>query len=249
MRVAALYDVHGNLPALEAVLADVERHDVDQLVFGGDLIWGPFPSETIDVVRGLGDRAIVIAGNSEREVVDRLDLREDLPSHLVAPVRWTAERLSEEQLAFVRRLAKAVELDVDTLGTTLFCHASPRSDDELLTKETPAGPFAKAFAGIPQEVVVCGHTHMQYHRRSFRRRVVNPGSVGLPYERRRGAYWALLGPTVVLRRTSYDVERAVEQIRATGFPMQTYVDALLSPPPQKEMIERFEAKRQSSTSP
>src|SRR5919201_1729232 len=137
MRVAALYDIHGNLPALEAVLADTERAGVERLVFGGDFIWGPFPSESVDLLRALGERAIVIAGNSEREVVDRLDISGELPDHLIEPVRWTAERLTDDQLEFVAALPKTAVLDVEGLGSTLFCHATPRSDEELMTPKTP----------------------------------------------------------------------------------------------------------------
>jgi predicted phosphodiesterase len=243
MRVAALYDIHGNLPALEAVLSEVEALDVDRLVIGGDFIWGPFPTETITLLRDLGDRALVIAGNSEREVIDRLDETNELPPHLTAPVRWTAERLDDDELAFVAALRKTIELDVDGLGRTIFCHATPRSDEELITKTTPADALARVLEGVEPRVVVCGHTHMQYDRTIKGARVVNPGSVGMPYERTPGAYWALLGPDVALRRARYDVVAAAETIRATGFPFERLAEILTSPPPQQDLIAQFEAAR------
>jgi putative phosphoesterase len=247
MRVAALYDIHGNLPALEAVLSEVEALDVDRLVVGGDFIWGPFPSETIALLRDLGDRALVIAGNSDREVVDRLDETDELPPHLVAPVRWTAERLESDELAFVAALPKTLELDVEGVGRTIFCHATPRSDEELITMATPADAVARVLEGVEQDAVVCGHTHMQYDRTINGIRVVNPGSVGMPYERAPGAYWALIGPDVALQRTAYDVAAAAEAIRATGFPYERLAETLTSPPPQQDQIAQFEAARVKST--
>jgi predicted phosphodiesterase len=248
MRVAALYDVHGNLPALEAVLADVERAGVDRLVFGGDFIWGPFPSETVNLLRALGDRAILIAGNSEREVVDRLDVSGGLPAHLIAPVRWTAERLSKNQLEFVAALPTTRSLDVEGLGPTLFCHATPRSDEEFMTQRTPESVLTDMFASLEQRVVVCGHTHMQYDRTIAAGRIVNPGSVGMPYETQPGAYWALLGPDVQLRRTAYELDSALQRIRATGFPYEGLEQALVTPPNQEDVIESLEEKRRAATS-
>jgi putative phosphoesterase len=243
MRVAALYDIHGNLPALEAVLASVEKFRADRLVVGGDFIWGPFPGETVDVVRELGDRAVVIAGNSEREVVGRLDMTSQLPPHLVAPVRWTAERLSADQLEFVAGLPKTAALEIEELGSTLFCHATPRNDEELVTRQTPDDALADALKGVEQRVVVCGHTHMQYDRTIAARRIVNPGSVGMPYQRQPGAYWAFLGPQVRLQRTIYDVELAAQRVRAVGFPYERFAEILLSPPSQEAMIGQFEERR------
>jgi predicted phosphodiesterase len=242
MRVAALYDIHGNLPALEAVLADVGIR-ADRLVVGGDFIWGPFPGETVDVIRELGDRAVVIAGNSEREVIERLDLTGQLPPHLVAPVRWTAERLSADQLEFIAGLPKTAALEIEALGPTLFCHATPRNDEELVTRQTPDEALADALEGVEQRLVVCGHTHMQFDRTISARRIVNPGSVGMPYERRPAAYWAFLGPGVRLQRTTYDVELAVQRMRAVGFPYERLAETLLSPPSQEAMIEQFEEQR------
>jgi predicted phosphodiesterase len=243
MRVAALYDIHGNLPALEAVLAEVESVGVERLVIGGDFIWGPFASETINLLRALGDRAVIIAGNSEREVVDRLDLTGELPSHLVGAVRWTAERLGDDQLEFAAGLAKTFVLDIDGLGPTLFCHATPRSDEELITQVTPDNELAEVLAGVEQNVVVCGHTHMRYDRRVGAARVVNPGSVGMPYEPEPGAYWALLGPDVRLRRTTYDIDGAVERIRVTGFPHERFAKVMVLPPSQEDILDSFELTR------
>jgi predicted phosphodiesterase len=245
MRVAALYDIHGNLPALEAVLAEIQRHHVDRIVVGGDSIWGPFPSETVDVLRDLGDGALIIRGNSEREVVDRLDLSGRLPPELVPPVRWTAETLRDDQREFVGGLPKGCTLELDELGPTLFCHATPRSDEELITQETPDDVLREIFAPVEEDIVACGHIHMQYDRITSGRRIVNAGSVGMPYEREPGAYWALLGPSVELQRTPYDVERAAASIRATGFPLAAFAEILLSPPPQEEVIADFERQRET----
>jgi predicted phosphodiesterase len=239
VRVAALYDIHGNLPAFQAVLVEVEKAGVDRLVIGGDFIWGPFPRETIELLQALGDRAVVIAGNSEREVVDRLDGSEELAPHLVAPVRWTAEQLSEEELEFVASLPKKAVLDIDGLGPTLFCHGSPRSDRDRITVGTAEEKVLPWLAGVSERVVVCGHTHAQFDRRFGEHRVVNAGSVGLQFGEQ-GAYWAMLGPDVDLRRAEYDYATAAARLLATTCPVaRTFADRVLAPPPARTAVERW----------
>jgi predicted phosphodiesterase len=221
LRVAALYDVHGNLPALEAVLADVERAGVDLIVFGGDVAAiGPFPLETIDLLRSLPNARFVM-GNADRE---------DLPE------------LTGERHAFVAVFEPRVSLEVEGLGPTLFCHGSPRSDEEIVTRATPDEAVAEMVEGVEERVVVLGHTHMQFDRRVGRHRVVNAGSVGMPYEAQPGAYWALLGPDVELRRTGYDLEAAAARMRATGAPQveEFVAENVLTVPTAEEAIEVFE---------
>jgi predicted phosphodiesterase len=198
-RVAALYDVHGNLPALEAVLAELDREPVDAIVCGGDVAAGPMPSEVLELLRERD--AQFVRGNADRELRD-----------------WDAERLTADQLDFLRALPLTVSLDVDGLGPVLFCHATPRSDEEIVTRLTPDEEVAATLEGVSELVVVCGHVHVQYDRRVGGHRVVNAGSVGLPYEGRAGAFWALLGPDVEPRETSYDLEDAVQRLRDTGYP-------------------------------
>jgi putative phosphoesterase len=200
VRVAALYDIHGNLPALEAVLEEV---DTDLVVVGGDVAAGPMPAETLALLGDLGERVRWIRGNADHEPVRTAD--------------WLSRHLSLDQLAFLRGLPERTVLNVHGLGGVLFCHATPRSDEEIVTPGTPDDAFGEAFGGVAQEVVVCGHTHMQYDRRVGGTRVVNAGSVGFPYEERPGAYWALLGPDVELRRTPYDPVEALARFRAIGF--------------------------------
>jgi putative phosphoesterase len=203
VRVAALYDIHGNLPALEVVLADVDRLGADVIVVGGDVAAGPMPAGTMQALHGLGERARWIRGNADREPVPAGD--------------WLATHLSEGERAFLRHLPERVSLDVNGLGPVAFCHATPRSDEEIVTSATPEELLGAAFADVEERVVVCGHTHVQYDRPAGRTRVVNAGSVGCPYEDEPGAYWALLGPDVDLRRTPYDQEEAKERFRAAGF--------------------------------
>jgi predicted phosphodiesterase len=225
VRVAALYDVHGNLPALEAVLAEVPREGVDAIVCGGDACAGPMPQECLDRLRAAG--AVFVRGNGDR-----------------ALAQWPAGRLVEDDRAFLAGLPLTASLDVDGLGPTLFCHATPRSDEEIVTRLTPDDELAAVLDGIDERVVVAGHVHVQLDRVVGDRRYVNAGSVGMPYEGRRGAFWALLGPDVELRRTAYDVEAAVEQLRATGYPdAEQYAGWLLEPEDPAEVSAYFEGLR------
>jgi predicted phosphodiesterase len=206
LRLAALYDIHGNLPALDAVLAEV---DANLILVGGDVVAGPWPSETLERLRELGDGVRFIRGNADRE------LTSELPG-LAPPavMDFVRKRLSEEQIEFLGTWPLTKSLDVDGLGSVLFCHATPRSDDEILTRISADERWRDALAGVDEPAVVCGHTHVQFDRRIGDIRLVNSGSVGMPYEDEPGAYWTLLGPDVELRRTDYEPG----DLQATGWP-------------------------------
>ncbi|MEJ3748381.1 metallophosphoesterase family protein [Actinomycetes bacterium KLBMP 9797] len=217
MRVAVLSDVHGVLPALEAVLAEPDLRAADVIVLTGDLAAGPQPVETIDLLASLGDRAMWVRGNADREMAQ---LRVD-PAGAPDPISpWAARELRDDQVARLAGLPLSVTLDLPGLGRTLFCHATPRDDEEVVLVDSPLDRWATVFTGLPDEVttVVCGHTHMPYARLADRRLVVNPGSVGMPYGGA-GAHWALLGDGVALRRTAFDLDAACARIVAeSGYP-------------------------------
>jgi len=191
MTVAALYDVHGNLPALEAVLAEIPAGAT--IVVGGDVAAGPFPAETLERLRALGDRVRWLRGNSDRELT---------PGEVgLAPadtIEWVRARLDKEQIAFLHGLPPTL-----SLGGVLYCHATPRNDVDIFTERTPEERLAPLFANLSETVVVCGHTHTQFERTIARKRVVNSGSVGMAYDDEPGAYWLLdLEP----RRTPYELD-------------------------------------------
>ena len=245
-RVAALYDIHGNLPALHAVLADAAREKVSTLVIGGDVASGPLPAETLEELMALGPRGQFVSGNADREMIEaydqgRLAVEAAGDSAQVASA-FSAGRISREQRDFLAGFAPTVVLDVEGLGRTLFCHGSPRSDTEMITTATADERLHGILRGVEESVVVCGHTHRQFDRRVDGWRVVNAGSVGIPYEGRAGAYWVLLGPDVELRRTEYDLEPALAELRAGGFPDLDEVlrESLLAPLPPDEVAEFFE---------
>src|SRR5256714_7151281 len=220
MRVAARADVHGNAPALEAVLGELARERVDLVVFGGDLTWGPLPRETLALVRALETPARFVRGNAERALEEDTGARAD----------WLRGRHSEVDRELLRGFEEAVVVDVDWLGPARFCHGSPRSDEECVTERTPRARVRELLAGVPERVLVTAHTHVSYDRTLDGVRLVNPGSVGMPHEGASGAYWALLGPQVEHRRTEYDVERAAELYRASGDPpAELMVEMLLEP--------------------
>src|ERR1700730_16954174 len=215
MRIAVLCDIHGNLPALEAVLAEVEEAQVDLIVFGGDVAAGPMPVETIKALAGYEGRARFVRGNADRLMVERYDGARQVEG----PDAWPASLLSRDQRDFLSSFEPSVELTVDGLGIVLCCHAGPDSDElPIITPATPDSVIAQALANTYAEVVVAGHTHMQFDRRVRSVRMVNAGSVGRPYAARPGAYWALLGPEVDLRRTEYNFDAAAEAVRRTEHP-------------------------------
>ena len=188
--VAALYDIHGNLAALDAVLAEVP--DDATIVVGGDVCaGGEQPSETLTRLRGLGDRVRWVRGNADRELFPGEGGL--VPEPLVEATR---SKLSEEEIAFLHDRPEAQQI-----GDVLYCHASPRNDVDIFTERTPEERIAFLFEGLEVPTVVCGHTHTQYERTVAGVHVVNAGSVGMPYEEESGAYWLL---DLAHRRTRYD---------------------------------------------
>ena len=218
MRVAVLADIHGNLPALEAVLAEVAEAGVDRIVLNGDHATGPMPAETLDRLTALGDTAVWVRGNADREIVAAYDdghADPELPDIARLPTEYCAKVIDRRHRDLLADQPLTVTLDIDGLGRVLFCHATTRSDEEIVLVDSPVGRYRECFAGTAEATVVLGHTHMPFDRLADRRRFVNPGSVGMPYGGT-GAYWALLGPEVVLRRTGYDLDAAAARLTAAA---------------------------------
>ena len=213
MRVAVLADVHGNLPALEAVLDEVESLSVDRIVLNGDIAGGPLPGETLARLAELGERAVWVHGNGERAMVAGFDETADPTgsSLLNEDDLELGRQLTRVERDLIADLPLTVTLEIDGLGSVLFCHATPRRDDEMLLVDSPPHRYAAVLDGVTADAVVLGHTHMPFDRLFDRRRIVNPGSVGMPYGHD-GAAWALLGPGVELRRTPYDTKAAARRL-------------------------------------
>ena len=241
MRAAVLADIHGNVPALSAVLGEPDVAGADAVVLLGDIALGPMPAQTLELLAGLGDRAVWVHGNCEREMVTAFDGGE-VPGPYGADAAASAALIGRTHRDRLDGLPLTVTLDIDGLGPTLFCHASPRRDDEMLLVDSPPQRWAAALAGVEAQVVVCGHTHMPFDRLVAGHRVINPSSVGMPYGHP-GAGWALLGPDVTLRRTQYDTEAAARVIGASRHPAgedwaREYV---LNHYPADEALEAFTA--------
>src|SRR5262245_58471245 len=179
MSVAALNDIHGNLPALEAVLHDVREAGVDQILVGGDVVPGPMTREVLACLYGLDIPVQFLYGNCEAAVLEAMVGRDypTVPEHHRPLIRWTAEHLRAQYGQQLASWPKTVRLDVARIGTIVFCHATPRDEDEIFTKLTPEDRLLQIFQPVDAAVVVCGHTHMQFDRMIGGVRVVNAGSV------------------------------------------------------------------------
>jgi putative phosphoesterase len=219
LRVAALYDIHGNLPALEAVLAEIQEAKVDRIVVGGDVVPGPMPRETLHHLLQLDVPVEFIHGNGDRETLAALrgEVSSAVPEQFREVLHWSAKQLDGEDIKLVASWPLTLRMKIDPLGEVLFCHATPRNDTEIFSAATVVSKLLPIFEGLNAPVVVCGHTHMQFDRMVGKTRIVNAGSVGMPFGEP-GAYWLLLGPDVSLRRTTYDLQRAAESVRATTYP-------------------------------
>jgi putative phosphoesterase len=231
VKVAVISDVHGNAVALAAVLAELEREQPDLIVSCGDLTWGPLPEETYELARGLNAR--FVRGNADRAVLENVSETER--------EQWMQAHHTDEMREFLGTFEEQVVVDIDGLGAVRFCHGSPRTDEECVTPETPEERVREFSAGVDERVIVSGHVHIQFDRAVAGIRSVNSGSVGLPYEGKPGAFWAMLGPDVELRRTEYDLDDALERYRASGQPgVEQIVEMMVEPPERREVIEHAE---------
>ena len=242
MKIAALYDTHGNLPALEAVLAEISGEDFDAIVIGGDVIPGPLPSETIARLRGIDQPLYCLQGNGEREI---LAMRAGIhtgtvPARFREVMQWAVDALTDADARWIAQWGRTFTLAMPGVGEVLFCHATPRNDTEIFTRVTPDDVLRPIFDHLGVSLVVCGHTHMPFVRQIGPTRVINAGSVGMPYGEP-GAYWLALGSDIELRRTTYDLDRAAARIAASAYPHaeQFAQQHVRQPPSVEQMLEAF----------
>lgn len=217
--VAVLSDIHGFLPVLEAVLLEPDVRGADMIVVAGDHASGPQPAEVLELLDSLGERLFMLRGNADRELVGLARGESiDNPDEITV---WAAQQLNHQQVELLAGLPEQLVLEIQGFGQVLFCHATPRSDEEVVLVDSRLERWAEVFADLPEEIqtVVCGHTHMPFVRLVNRRLVINPGSIGMPYGRA-GGQWAILASgSVTLHRTTVDVDAAVNStVAGSTFP-------------------------------
>ena len=234
----ALYDIHGNIEALEAVLAEAPSADV--IVVGGDAVPGAFAARTLDRLEG----ARSIRGNGEREVAAAVGAPPPAPDDPAGvTAAQTAAELGDERARALGELSLTLELD-----GVLYCHATPRSDEEMLTRISPAERWEAALSGVTASLVVAGHTHQQDDRTVGGVRFINAGSVGMPYEGDGAARWLWVADGVPeLRSTSYDAAGAGRRMLEAGWPDERSLAASLIEPVPAIEITRFFEEHASST--
>jgi putative phosphoesterase len=242
MNVAVLSDIHGVLPALDAVLAEPDVAAADRIVLLGDMLAGPMPVETLERLVSLGERAVWVRGNADRELAESARTGGSFVPDPIFP--WAAKQLRASDLPVLDALPLTV-----TMEDVLFCHATPRNDTEIVLVDSPLERWAEVLDGVTASTVVCGHTHMPFLRLADRRLIVNPGSVGMPYGTT-GAHWALLGAGVQLRRTEYDAEAACRFLAShCAYPdIEEWADFFIrNPASDAEALRVFSGRGPSST--
>ncbi len=237
--VAAIYDIHGNLPALDAVLAEIDRDGIERILVGGDVAAGPMPRPVIARLRELGERAWFVQGNADRLMVEAFDqtIQEQAPPTL----DWASRQITRDDRNFLASFEENVVIAIDEIGTVRFCHGSPRSDEEIITAKTSDARLAAILANTRESTVVCGHTHHQFELRYDRWRVIDAGSVGMPYEGTPGARWLQLGAKTAHRTTFYDIDGAADILRReSGHPdIDTWIEEYLHHPATSEYVSQL----------
>jgi putative phosphoesterase len=241
MRIAALYDIHANLPALEAVLDEVRAAEVDAIVIGGDALPGPMPSETMELLSAAHPAPFFLLGNGDEEV--RRSLRGetlDIPEAIQDVTRWNASQLTAEQAASLDNWPATQRLQHPIHGPILFCHASPRNNMDIFFGSTPEAALSFLFEELDVALVICGHTHMPFDRTIAGVRVVNAGSVGMPFGSK-GVHWLLIDDILQPQHLNYDLHAAAERVRASDYPQANeFADrSILDPPTQADVLKAF----------
>lgn len=240
MNVLALYDIHGNIDALDAVLADAPQADL--VLVGGDAVPGPFCNATLDRLATLPTRWV--RGNGEREVAEAVDGPEPAPDDPAAvTAKLTAGEIGAGRARPLGELPLTLEID-----GVLYCHATPRSDAEMLTRISPDERYADALKDVSQRLVVAGHTHQQHDITINGTRFINAGSVGLPYEGDPAARWLWVQDGVpAFKTTRYDAKATGERMKAAWPDARSIDAALVDPVPAIEITEFFEKLARPAT--
>jgi putative phosphoesterase len=208
MRVAALYDIHGNVPALRATLADAIASGVDAIVVGGDVVEGPQPAETLQLLDTAELPLLWVRGNCDR-----------------APSEWVTERLDERRVEWLKAFPQTQTIDIEGLGAVRFCHGSPRSDEDIVTAVSDIERVAPMLEGVEERTVVSGHTHVQFDRTVAGHRLINAGSVGMAYQGVAGhAFWSVFGPGVEHRNSRFDAAEFSAILKSCGYPHPEWFD-------------------------
>lgn len=219
MQIAAIYDIHGNLPALEAVVNDIKKMNIDRLVVGGDVIAGPMPIPVLQLLQNLKLPTDFVLGNAEAEYLRCVDNKpiNGLSTRANDEAKWLSSILPIQSEEFIRTWHNILSIEHPTLGDILFCHATPRSNIEVFTTRTPEQRIKPAFEGISEKIVICGHTHMQFSRKHGSINIVNAGSVGMPFGSV-GADWLVIDQDIEMMHTKYDLKKAADTIKASNYP-------------------------------
>jgi predicted phosphodiesterase len=243
MRILALYDVHGNADALEAVLSDPRAAGPDATVVGGDIVPGAFAGAVLDRLQALSGDVHWVRGNGERETAAAVNGPRPAEGDNAAEMSaFTAQQLGPERARALGELPLTVVVD-----GVLFCHATPRSDKELVTRISPPERWSEVLTEVDTTLVVAGHTHQQDDRMVSGVRFVNAGSVGLPYEGNGDARWLWIEDGVPeLRRTAYDAGAAGRRMRDACAALADSVNASLIEPVEAIVVtQMFEERARS----
>ena len=241
MKVAAIYDIHGNLPALESVLYEIRQEKVDLLIVGGDVVLGPMSGDSLSCLLELDIPTKYIKGNCEVAVLAEMAGKEPaVPEQVRETVRWTAGQHNTEHKHLLSSWPATINYHVPGLGNILLCHATPQNENDIFTRQTPEENILPVFTGLKAGIVVCGHTHMQFDRTIGDVRVVNAGSVGMPFGKT-GADWIMMDGTIQFRHTNYDLKKAAERIRNTKYPQahEFAENYILNSPSESEMLKIY----------
>ena len=222
MKIAAIYDIHGNLPALEAVIKVIKEIDPDHIVVGGDVVTGPMPVECLEALKELNEsyQMSYIHGNAESEVLRAVAGEEPrgFTENNDAIAQWVASKLSAEQLEEIKSWSLTCTIENAHGDEILFCHATPQNDIDVFTSNSSDEKVERFFEGVTNPMVVCGHTHMQIERELENTRLINAGSVGMSFTSP-GAYWLLIADgEVSFNHTMYNLEDAAARLSKTDFP-------------------------------
>lgn len=229
-KLAVLADIHGNSNALQAVLKDLDAQGgADHLIVLGDLaVFGPDPRGVLSLLK-TREPILYVCGNTDRYLIEQQypsgPNNESWQAQVLASFPWTAEQLGEDGLAFLKSLPPRQVLPVSPGHTILAVHGSPRGDEENMRPDTPEGDLDRMMAGeLSYNLLLCAHTHLPMDRMIGNRRVVNVGSVGLPFDGDQRASYALValeaegGYQIEFRRVAYDVEAVVGHLMALAHP-------------------------------